>query len=83
MASDCDLIFRYCGIDIADPTVRQRAWQRIQVFRTIIAECEEDDNPTTAAWLRGIVWKAVIEQDAVCLAILAGLNRTDASDSDA
>lgn len=72
---DRQAILRYLGIDLADPAIRQRAWRRIRVFREIIAECEADDSHQTADWLREICRRAVTEQDAACLAILAGPNR--------
>lgn len=74
---DRQAILRYLGFDLADPAIRQRAWRRLRVFREIIAECEADDNPKTADWLREICYRAVTEQDAVCIAILAGPNRVD------
>lgn len=77
MTEDEQAILRYLKIDLTDPAVHRRAWRRIAVFRTIIAECEADDNPQTAAWLREICHRAVIQQDAACLAILAGPNRVD------
>jgi hypothetical protein len=67
-------IQRYLGIDLGDPAIRQRAWRRLHVFREIIAECETDDNPFTADFLRRICYRAVTEEDAACLAILAGPN---------
>jgi hypothetical protein len=72
---DKQAILRYLGVDLDNPAVRQRAWRRIRVFREIIAECEADDSMTTADWLRDICHRAVIEQDASCLAVLAGPER--------
>jgi hypothetical protein len=72
--ADRQAILRYMNIDLADPAILRRAWRRIHVFREIIAECEADDNASTAAFLRRICHRAVTEQDAACLAILAGPN---------
>jgi len=64
----------YLGIDLNDPAIRQRAWHRLRLFHQIIAECEADDNHTTAKWLRRICQRATDGRpDAICLAILAGL----------
>lgn len=67
-------IQQYLGIDVADPVIRRRAWQRLQVFREMIAECESDGAQDTADFLRRICRQAVLDQDAACLAILAGPN---------
>jgi hypothetical protein len=76
-AATCHLIERTLGIDVTDPQVRQRAWRRLQVYRRIADECEQDGNDQTAAMLRSICRRAISsarDDDAlICLAILAGL----------
>lgn len=77
---DVEALRRFLGIDLNDPLVRQRAWQRLHVFRDVIAECEADRSMETAAWLRRICRQAIFDQDATCLAILAGPDATEDDD---
>ena len=76
-ADDVAAIRDYLGIDLNDPAVRQRAWRRIRVFRSVINECEADGRLPTATSLRGICHRAMVDHDAMCLAILAGLEHSD------
>ena len=70
-------IQQYLGIDVADPAIRRRAWQRLQVFREVIAECEADGNHDTAEFLSRIFRQAMLDQDAIAIALVAGPNVID------
>ena len=77
--NDADIlrIRQFSGIDLSDPAVRRRAWRRLRVFQELIAESEADRNQATADWLRSICQRATQpEPDLLCLAILAGPERS-------
>lgn len=70
-----NLIQKTLGIDLTDPIVRQRAWQRLRVFRELAEECERDGSEEMANTLRRICQRAITAHDEealLCLAILAG-----------
>lgn len=77
---DVEALRHHMGIDLNDPVVRQRAWQRLHVFRALIAECEADRSMATAETLRRICRQAIFDQDAASLAILAGPEVTEDDD---
>jgi hypothetical protein len=80
MKPDVQTIARLLRIDLADPLVRQRAWQRQHVFHAIARECEAEGNVAMAHCLRRIIQQATAaEPDLLSLALLAGANAEDHS----